>query len=169
VVTVRDARPEDALEVAGVHVRCWQVAYRGLLPDDYLDGLRVADRMARYTFADRRADAPATIVAVDVDTIRGFATTGPSRDDDAGAAGELYAIYVDPASWGTGTGLSLIAEARARLTDQGFGEAILWVLAGNERAMRFYRSDGWQPDGHRRRAEVWGIPVDEVRYRRALP
>ena len=47
VLTVRRATPEDAAGVAGVHVRSWQVAYRGLLPDDYLDGLRPEDRMAR--------------------------------------------------------------------------------------------------------------------------
>jgi hypothetical protein len=44
VETVRPARPDDALPVAGVHVRSWQAAYRGLLPDDYLDGLRAEER-----------------------------------------------------------------------------------------------------------------------------
>ena len=39
MMTVREAQPRDAAEVAGVHVRSWQVAYRGLFPDDYLDGL----------------------------------------------------------------------------------------------------------------------------------
>jgi hypothetical protein len=37
---LRRAEPADAMEVARVHVRSWQVAYRGLLPDAYLDGLR---------------------------------------------------------------------------------------------------------------------------------
>ena len=45
-MTVRDAQPRDAAEVADVHVRSWQAAYRDLFPDDYLDGLRVEDRMA---------------------------------------------------------------------------------------------------------------------------
>ena len=48
-------------------------------------------------------------------------------------------------------------------------DAVLWVLIGNERAKRFYRLDGWIPDGQRRDEEVHGITVDELRYRRPLP
>ncbi len=48
---LRPAEPADAMAVARVHVRSWQAAYRGLLPDAYLDGLRPEDRAARYDFA----------------------------------------------------------------------------------------------------------------------
>lgn len=154
--------------MAGVHVRSWQVGYRGLFPDDYLDGLRAEDRMARYTFGDVRPDGPATLVAVVDAAICGFATTGPSRDEDAAGGGEVYALYVDPQHWGRGIGRSLMAEARAQLSRQGLAKAVLWVLAGNERAQRFYRADGWQSDGHRRQEYVWGALVDEVRFRRCL-
>lgn len=37
---LRPALPADALAVARVHVRAWQVGYRGLLPAAYLDSLR---------------------------------------------------------------------------------------------------------------------------------
>jgi GNAT superfamily N-acetyltransferase len=93
--------------VACVHVRSWQAAYRGLLPDEYLDGLRAEDRANRYTF----------------DLVR--------RSDGVG----------------TGVGRVLMADARTRLSDLGFTEAVLWVLTGNDRADRFYRADGWLPDG----------------------
>ena len=42
---IRRARPEDAEAVARVHVAGWRHAYRGLLPDDYLDGLDWRDRV----------------------------------------------------------------------------------------------------------------------------
>jgi hypothetical protein len=70
---------------------------------------------------------------------------------------------------GAGVGRRLIAAARRRLTRLGRSEAILWVLRGNRRAEGFYRTDGWALDGVRRTDEVWGVLVDEVRYRRALP
>ena len=41
---LRPAEPVDAIAVAHVHVRSWQVAYRTLMPDDYLDQLRPEDR-----------------------------------------------------------------------------------------------------------------------------
>jgi hypothetical protein len=54
------------------------------------------------------------------------------------------------------------------MIEHGFGEAVLWVLAGNDRAERFYRADGWALDGGRRQEEVWGVSAEELRYRRAL-
>ena len=48
---LRPAEPVDAMAVARVHVRSWQVGYRGLLPDAYLDGLRAEERAERYDFA----------------------------------------------------------------------------------------------------------------------
>ena len=168
-MSVRVARQEDGAAVAGVHVRSWQAAYRGLLPDEYLDALRPEDRMSQYTFGSTDANVPVTTVAVEDGSIRGFATTGPSRDADAAGKGEVLALYVDPEAWGTGIGDRLVAEARARLTRMGFTEAVLWVLVGNDRAQRFYRTDGWQPDDGRRREELWGVVVDEARFRRHLP
>ncbi len=154
--------------MAAVHVRSWQVAYRGLLPDDYLDGLRPEDRAQRYTFGEPGPQDPETIVAVERGAVCGFATIGSCGDDDRPGAGQLLALYVDPACWSGGIGRALIQEARARLGLQGYGEASLWVLAGNERADRFYRLDGWAPDGSRRLDEVWGLTVDEIRYCRSL-
>jgi len=168
-VLIRSATPEDAFGVAVVHVRAWQVGYRGLMPDAYLEGLRPEDRAAKYAFGDTRPERPATIVAVDNEKICGFAATGPARDADAVGAGELMALNVDPDAWGRGVGRLLIAEARDRLAERGHADAILWVMDGNDRAERFYGADGWTPDGTRRAEEIWGISVNEHRLRRALP
>jgi GNAT superfamily N-acetyltransferase len=154
--------------VAGVHVCSWQAAYRGLLPDEYLDALRAEDRARRYTFGLVGPDHPATTLALEGDALRGFATTGPARGEAQGA-GEVYAIYVDPKAWGRGVGRALMADARSRLSGLGFTEALLWVLTGNDRAERFYRADGWRPDGPRREEDIWGIRVSNIRYRRPLP
>lgn len=165
---LRPAEPKDAIAVARVHVRSWQAAYRGLLPDDYLDQLRPEDRAVRYDFASLDPLKPQTIVAGDGGVIQGFATTAPSRDGDLPEHGELCALYVDPEHWGRGIGLALVSAARARLFERGFRRAILWVLAGNTRAMRFYQADRWVPDGLGRTTTVWNVTVDEIRYVREL-
>jgi len=156
------------MEVARVHVRSWQAAYRGLLPAEYLDGLKPEDRAARYTFENPDTARPFTIVAEDNGVIAGFATTGPARDEDAQGCGELYAIYVEPDFWDRGIGVELMKSASARMFELGFEQAILWVMKGNARAERFYTIDGWQPDGQERALSVWGITVSELRYRRRL-
>lgn len=168
VLTVRAARPADALEVAGVHVRSWQGAYRGLLPDRSLDELRPADRADRYDFGGTDPEAPSTTVAVEDGAICGFATIGLAQRAEATDVGEVLALYVDPVAWGRGVGRLLMSEARAQLGQLGLSEAMLWVLVGNERAQRFYRADGWRPDRGRRNVEVWGVAVEEIRYRRSL-
>ena len=165
---LRPAQPEDALDVARVHVRSWQAAYRGLLPDEYLNGLRPEDRAQRYDFANPDPLAPQTLVAIEDETICGFATTSASHDLSLPSHGELCALYVDPAHWRSGFGIALVAAARGRLERLAFKHALLWVLAGNVRAERFYRNDGWAADGMRRTETMWGVQVDEVRYLREL-
>jgi GNAT superfamily N-acetyltransferase len=165
---LRPAEPTDAIAVARVHVRSWQAAYRGLLPDDYLDQLRTEDRAQTYDFATLDPRKPRTIVAIADGAILGFATTMPSRDQDLANHAELCALYVDPEHWGCGIGVALVSAARDHLHELGFRQVLLWVLVGNARAERFYQADRWAPDGARRTDTVWGITVDEVRYQRGL-
>jgi ribosomal protein S18 acetylase RimI-like enzyme len=167
-LTVRDATPDDAIEVAHVHIRAWQVGYRGLIPDEFLDGLSAQERATRYSFGSTACESPETILAVEDEAICGFATVGPSRDADAPAAGELYALYIDPPHWQRGIGSLLMGHGYTRLRARGFEEAILWLLVGNEGAKRFYRAGGWSPDGSSRHENVWGVESHVIRFRRAL-
>ncbi len=164
----RLARPEDALAVARVHVRSWQVAYRGLFADEFLDALSPEERATRYSFDTRDPAAPRTVLAVEGGEVLGFVTTGPSRDADAPGAGELYALYVDPPSWGRGVGRRLMRRAYAELRALGAEQALLWLLVGNSAAERFYRRDGWCPDGARRLEDPWGVEAEVIRFRRGL-
>lgn len=165
---LRPAEPEDAMPVARVHVRAWQAAYRGLMPDDYLAGLRAEDRAQRYDFASRDSAHPRTVVATEADTVLGFATIAPARDEGVAGQGELCALYVEPDCWGRGIGRALASAARGDLYRAGFTQAVLWVVAGNARAQQFYRADGWVADGLHRSLQIWKITVDTVRYSRAL-
>jgi GNAT superfamily N-acetyltransferase len=167
-MNLRPAVPDDAMAVARVHVRAWQVAYRGLMPDEYLDGLKPQERAQRYDFASLDPAKPRTLVALEADTMLGFATIAPARDEDAAGQGELCALYVEPDLWGRGVGRALASAARNELYRLGFTKAVLWVAAGNARAQRFYRADGWTPDTLQRAQQVWRVSVTTVRYSRVL-
>ena len=164
---VRDAIPSDADAVARVHVRTWQTAYRGLMPDAYLDSLRADERARRYTFGLRDPASPQTLVAIDSGELVGFATVRTLPEEPG--VGELCALHVDPTHWNRRIGLALTEAARARLSEHGSRRARLWLLEGNTRAERFYRLDRWQPDGTRRSEVVWGASVVELGFTRALP
>ena len=167
-IRIRQAIPGDEIDVARVHVRAWQVGYRGLLSDAYLTGLRPEDRAKRYTFGEETKFRPKTLVATEARTIVGFATFSPSQGGDRTAPAELNALYVDPDCWKRGIGAALESAARASLVQLGYRHAMLWVLAGNVRAIRFYESQGWVNDGTSRQAEVWDITVPEARFVRSL-
>jgi ribosomal protein S18 acetylase RimI-like enzyme len=100
--------------------------------------------------------------------IAGFSSFGPTRDDDAAGAAEIYALYVDPDHWEAGVGRRLLGESEHRLAAAGFTDAVLWVLRGNETAERFYRADGWARDGVTRMEDPYGPRVEVRRFRRSL-
>ncbi len=161
MAVLRPAREEDARAIADIHVRTWQTAYRGLLPDDLLDGLSVERR--EQVWRDLLAHGDQDVVVADEDGgIVGFASSGPSRE--APAEGELYAIYVTPEAWGTGAGRMLLSAAAAALAARGYDSALLWVLEDNARARRFYERAGWLEDG-RKLETLGGVEVAETRYR----
>jgi hypothetical protein len=99
VTEVRAAVGADVLGVARVHVRSWQAAYQGIIDQDYLDNLKPSEMARRYTFERTGPAMPSTLVAVDGDSICGFATTAPSRDKDLPNVGEVRGFYVDPSQW----------------------------------------------------------------------
>ncbi len=156
-MTVRLAVVADAPAVAQVHVRTWQVVYRGHMPDDLLDNLSVE---ARTSMWERLIPSGGVWVALDGDSVVGFASAGPSRDADASS--ELYAIYLLPSAWGSG-----LAEPLINLALSGMTDVVLWVLDDNPRARRFYERVGFVADGEKREESFGSAVVKEVRYRRA--
>jgi ribosomal protein S18 acetylase RimI-like enzyme len=166
--SLRRAAGADAPAVAAMHIRAWQVAYRGIVPDAHLDGLDVATRAARYDFDATAPDAPETWIVVDGADVVGFVTVSPGRDEDLPGLGEVRAVYVAPDRWRSGVGSSLMAKAEQLLTDAGFTEAFLWVLEDNARGRRFYETAGWDADGQTKTAGIGGRGLVEVRYRKTL-
>jgi GNAT superfamily N-acetyltransferase len=171
-VAIREAVAADADDIGRVRHAAWQVAYSGLMPADYLAGLSVDGFVlsARRMLADRGARRMAVLVAEVGGVVSGFASVGPSRDEDEpeGSVGELYAIYVDPAMWRRGVGARLQEAALQRLRGAGYREATLWVLATNSASRAFYEHTGWRHDGGVSGFEAGAEVLDETRYRRAL-
>ena len=86
-VTIRVATEGDASGIARVHVRSWQEAYAGIVPDAYLASLDADERTAQWGryLREGPADEIHTWVALAADRVVGFVTVGPSRDEDAAA------------------------------------------------------------------------------------
>jgi GNAT superfamily N-acetyltransferase len=163
-VKIRPATAADALAIETIRIHGWRAAYRHVYPPEELDRLPIDAERWRA----RLDDPPpgwTTMVCEHGGRVVGFASVGPSRDEDE--PGELYAIYVEPEDWSTGAGRALLAAAETELASR-FDRALLWVLDDNPRARLFYERAGWTADGARKAEERLGVRAPEVRYSKEL-
>jgi GNAT superfamily N-acetyltransferase len=173
-VEIRIALPTYAAEIASVHIRSWQDAYRGIVPDEYLDALDIGERTHTWaSVLNQTAEGfygSTSIVAVIDGVVVGFATVGRLRGaDPSNNAGEIYSIYASPAVLGIGVGRALIDAAVVELEQRGHGYLCLWVLEANTRARAFYERQGWTHDGGAQAIDIGGRTLSELRYTRRPP
>jgi ribosomal protein S18 acetylase RimI-like enzyme len=157
---------QDAAAMGRAHVRAWQAAYRGVMPNEFLDGLRIEDRQRMWQRQIASPGDEGILVSVADGSVVGFAVFGCSAED--ASLGELYAINLDPDHWGLGLGRELLQTVTNHLAEAGFTELVLWVAPANDRARGLYESEGWTTDGTTREDDVLGVSVTQMRYRRVL-
>jgi len=184
VVAIRAGSAADAAQIAAVQREGWFAAYQGIIPEGIIDQVTAPDGGARVRQSFRTRPWQRMIVAVadgEDPGIIGYVSFGPetdtlstpwphplSTDGEDGRVAELYALYVRPAWWSTGTGRTLMQRVLARSARAGYSAITLWVLRDNERARRFYERAGFTPDGATNVLTRLG-DVLELRYRRTLP
>ncbi len=141
-IGVRRAEIEDAEAITAVHDSAWRNAYDGVIPAKELARI-VARRGARWwERAIRRGTA---ILVLEVGgEICGYATVGPNRARNLAQKGEVYEIYMRPEYQGIGLGTRLFLAARRELSRFGFDTVVVWALADNDGACRFYSNAGGQ-------------------------
>jgi GNAT superfamily N-acetyltransferase len=171
VVTIRDAGPDDSAALARVRALSWRSAYDGLLAPELIavaTGPGGADRQRAFLAEDpaRRA-----LLAEHDGEAVGMAVYGPDRavagaEPVAGTA-ELYVIYVLPCYWSRGVGPPLMDRVLGDARATGYSRLALWVLAGNERARRFYERYGFAVTD-KKIAERHGHVTYDIRYEREV-
>lgn len=134
MTSVRPATHADAVALGRVHVAAWREAYANLLSAEFLAGLSVERRVARWELiiADTSSGHVVRIAEADGNIV-GVASSGPCRDDDARRPLELYSLYLLAAHYGSGLGQQLLDATL------GHSPATLWVAQENPRAQAFYR------------------------------
>lgn len=151
-VATRPATLDDVTDLIDLHIRSRSAYYRGHLPDDRLaaDNARVADA-GRYRRGIADPDQ-LVLCAVADGRLVGLACAGAPHVPDADplVSAELYQLHVDPTELRHGIGSALMEAVLAAWAAQRIPAARLWVWGFNKRALAFYRSFGWSPDGTQR-------------------
>jgi GNAT superfamily N-acetyltransferase len=142
-IDIRPATPADAPAIAQVRVDSWRTTYRGLIPDAYLDGMQVDASIALW---DRVLTAAPSAVSVVVATrdgeVIGFAAGNPLATPKHGADSELTAVYLRREFQNGGIGHRLVAAVVDAQRRHGATAMIVWTIAGNKAARRFYEALG---------------------------
>lgn len=140
-MNLRRAQASDAPKLAQVHVASWQAAYRGVVPDAFLQGFTIQRREPAFR-QSLEANLEETYLLEDGERAVGILTIGASRDSDLdpNRTSELWGIYITPDYWRQGIGTRLVHEAERMLRARGYQDIVLWVLEGNADARRFYEA-----------------------------
>ena len=100
------------------------------------------------------------LVAKDGDKVIGFVAYGKYREKTLSDCGEIFAIYVLADYYGQKVGYELMNAAFKKLAD--YKKIAVWVLKGNERAIKFYERYGFRFDGTEQEIML-GTPNTELR------
>lgn len=145
--TLRRATVDDAAAIAEVQVASWRTTYRGLIPNETLDGLSVAVRTERWREI-LAGQGQVTFVAETMQDGRrevvGFVDGGPNRVLDPPFdvfSGEMNALYLLASHQRLGLGQRLVRALAAALLELGHPSMIVWVLETNP-ARGFYERLG---------------------------
>ncbi len=159
----RKADVNDAKVMAQIHAESWKVAYRGFVPDSYLDELS-ADRWNSIFAESLRQQTMSARLLVDGEKPIGCAFYGRSRDELYSDYGEIVSLYLLPNYIGKGYGRILIKAVQQELQDEGFPKYFLWVLEENKQARKFYEKCGFSCNEEKHYIEVGGKTLCTVRY-----
>lgn len=162
---IREARLEDAADIAKVQIDTWRTTYQSIVPDDYLAGMSYEEREQKWaTHLANPQDSYFAFVALDdAEKIVGFVHGGKYRESDPIYVGELHAIYILKEYQGKGVGRQLTQALVKRLLEIGIQSMILWVFAENHAARRFYEAMGGQLVKSNR-FEISGAMIEEIAY-----
>ena len=142
-ITIRKATVEDAAEIANVHINSWREAYKGLLPQDFLDE-RALNFKNRYELWKR--------------------VTGTNgRDEDKKDWCEVWCIYLLEKYHGKKIGFNLLKQYFDIHSDKGFSKGYFWVLDNNP-TIKFYEKVGGRYDGRGKEGEISGQKVKELMF-----
>jgi ribosomal protein S18 acetylase RimI-like enzyme len=169
-VSVRVAWADDAEAIAAVQVKAWRQGYDGLLPSDVLQGLDAHEFAAAWaaSMAKPKDARNRVLVALERNTVRGFAITSPSTDPDSDpvADGEVSELTVDPDHTREGHGSRLLQACVDTLRADRFRRGVTWLNSTDDALRTFLTSAGWAPDGAHRELDLRGdgeVLVKQVR------
>ena len=128
-IIIRKAKSEDIEKIANIKVRCWQIAYRNIIADEYLDNMDI-----EYTIEkNKRIFEQYNIIVAELkNEVIGFCRYDYNNYyEEENVDCELIALYIKPEMKRHGIGRKLMKYAINEFKNSKKEKMILWCLKEN--------------------------------------
>ncbi|MDO5726137.1 MAG: GNAT family N-acetyltransferase [Tissierellia bacterium] len=163
MIEIKRANKEDIKLMSQIHARSWKQAYKGLLPQSYLDQLKEDRWVEIMTKSFENKNFAAWIALFDGEAAACICAA-KSMYRRYTNDWELISLYALDKFWGKGIGKKLLDTALEHGKTKGFKRAGLWVLDKNERAIKFYENYGMKKINDKIFSEIGGMKTTEIRF-----
>ena len=150
---------DDPITVSNIYEQSWKYAYKGIIPQDFLDSIPPGRWIRHLGKEDMRH-----LVMCEDGRMIGTASYCRSRWERYSDYGEIVSIYFLPDYIGKGYGRKLFRRCVDELQNLGYRQILLWVLEENARARAFYEKNGFHCANEYLEDTIGGKQVREVLY-----
>ena len=152
-------KDDNPLEISKIYESSWKYAYKGIIPQDYLDSIPTGQWANSINKVGLNS-----LVLIEHGKIIGAASFCKSKWKKYNDYGEIISIYFLLNYIGKGYGSLLLGKCIEELKQYGFHKVLLWVLEDNHRARKFYEKNGFIYSKVFMNDNIGGKDVREVMY-----
>ena len=142
-ITLNNLNFDKIHDASATLALCWKAAYKGLVNDEYLSSLK-RTHWVEFLVKSIHSKSTKCIVAEKDNMIVGISIFGNSKTKKYPDDGEIISLYVVPEFIGQNIGHMLLERAQQGIAQQNYQNCITCTLAENVRAIRFYKSHGYE-------------------------
>lgn len=146
-------------EISRIYENSWRVAYRGIIPKEYLDSIPKGHWVKHLNNKNMYH-----LIAIQDGKFIGTSSYCSSRSDEFKDFGEIVSIYLLPEYMGKGYGKKLFEATVKELILLGHKNIFLWVLEENTRARSFYEKQGFKLSNNFINLNMGGKNLKELAY-----
>ena len=139
---IRKKERKDCADVAHVVTVARNETYKGIVPDNFLEGLYLNEEQRTINSYNKFDENDNHQYVLEVDgKVIGFVNVGSTDEKEYDNCGELHAIYIINGYKGNGYGKKLINIGIEELKKMGYNKMIIGCLEGNP-SNEFYKHIG---------------------------
>ena len=163
-ILIKRAAPEDAPAISRIYAASWRTAYRGMVPQKYLDELQDDYWVTKFQNWITNNSLQVDLLYAD-NTPAGCVAYGKARDEQLTGWGEIVSIYVHPDYYRQGYGAKLLNSTLKNLKAMEYQNCYLWAFSDNWNARKFYEANGFKVTQDSCYSEIMGKQLAETRYK----